>query len=854
MRFVDAQVSMACPVPTPVDFWIQQSQDSLGFSTYGGRVQLDTFLVDRVGVPFEFNNADVRVVPGGDIVVLPGCTLRVFNGTTITNIQHLWNGITVLPGGRLEVEDSDICGAENAVHASLGFSFTPAEFRIEDSGLRRNITGIRIEDYTGGDYPGYVVGTHFEGGIVPTPTPGLPVVFGNSYAGIWADDVRGGTGLTIGEQSTLASANRFTRMDFGIYGANSSLTVFNNEFEDIHDIAGLNWGYGVYSVRNSALDSLFLSVGTSALRANTFGDCRYGVFSRGMWQSIVSDNTMAAISGPFERGVWLEQTEDTLVVGSNTISGFSQEGIWLNDNPGAGGDSVEVSVNNNALTGTFDETVGIQVNLLAGAINVNTNIISDVFRGIALQTLPSATRVQIDTNMINFWYAGVSSQAAGGILSLDVAEPEIFKNVISGNCPYPGGGGPCNTIALNNSKIRGIVLYRSPDAKVWLNYVEHSGAGMYVLRDNLEGNAICNEFHDSYSGVVWDNVDSAEFGVSIGGTNRVYGLVTDSSSSDNRWTSTIGGGFEPVRSYSINGSQAATIDWYYRNAATYDFPGGGTNLVDFSIGVTKLDSVLGATSNICSTLAALREYGGQQELGQGLSEYREHMLDQAIEAGSSVSIAPQLYAYLRWAHGHDVGDSRVSSLLSRTNLPRLESIEQAWETGNVEATSLLLDEMAPTNLEEAIYKQAWGIRLQRELDSARVHWTPEELESLQTIAETSWEQAGSAAVFAQSLLGVTLLPDEWEVYAEEELRQVQVSADQPKIVPNPVSNTAYVLNAKGYEILRIVDLQGSVCLMMQLNEESSQAINLQSLPNGPYVAQFMATNGQTATINFQVNR
>ena len=853
MRFVEAQVSMACPVATPIDFWIQQSQDSLGFSTYSGRVQLDTFIIDRVGVPFEFNNADVRVVPGGDIVVLPGCTLRVVNGTTITNIQHLWDGITVMPGGLLEVEDSDICGAENAVRASMGFSTSPAEFRIEDSGLRRNITGIRIEDYTAGAYPGYVVGTHFEGGVVPTPTPGLPVLFSNSYAGIWADDVKGGTGLTIGEASTVAAANRFTRMDFGIYGSNSTLTVFNNQFEDIQDIAGLNWGYGVYSVRNGAVDSLFLSVGTSSLRANTFGDCRYGVYSRGMWQSIVSDNTLSASSGPFERGVWIEQTEDTLVVGSNTVSGFTQEGIWLNDNPGFGGDSVEVSVNSNTLTGTFDETVGIRVNLLAGGINVITNTITDVFRGIVLQTLPSATRVQIDTNTINFWYAGVSAQAAGGILSLDVAEPEIYKNVISGNCPYPGGGGPCSTITANNAKIRGMVLYRSPDAKVWLNYVEHSGAGMYVLRDNLEGNAICNEFHDSYSGVVWDNVDAAEFGVSVGSTNRVYGLVTDSSSSDNRWTSTLGGGFEPVRSFSINGSQAATIDWYYRNAATYDFPGGGTNRIDM-LPSTKLDTVIGVNSNICSILAALREYGGQQELGLGLSEYRENMLDQAIEAGSSESISPQLYTYLRWAHRNYAGDSRVSSLLSRTNIPRLESIEQAWQAGNVEATSLLLDEMASINSEEALYHQAWRIRVQRGLDSARFHCTPDEVERLRIIAETSWGEVGSAAVFAQSLLGITMIPDEWEVSTEEELRLVQVSVDQPKIVPNPVSNTTYVLNAQDYAVLRIVDLQGSVRLTMQLNGENSQAIDLQTLPNGSYLAQFMAMNGQTATIKFQVNR
>jgi len=241
-------------------------------------------------------------------------------------------------------------------------------------------------------------------------------------------------------------------------------------------------------------------------------------------------------------------------------------------------------------------------------------------------------------------------------------------------------------------------------------------------------------------------------------------------------------------------------------------------------------------------------------LGQGLSEYQEDMLDQAIEAGSSESISPQLYAYLRWAHRNQVGDSRVSSLLSRTNIPRLESIEQAWQAGIVETALLLLDEMAPINSEEAIYQQAWWLRVQRALDSTRIHWTPDEVERLRTLAETSWEEAGSAAVFAQSLLGITMIPDEWEVSLEEELRLLQVSVDQPKIVPNPISNTAYILGAKDYDVLRIVDLQGSVRLTMQLNGESSQAVNLHSLPNGAYVAHFMAASGQTATIKFQVNR
>jgi len=131
MRFVQAQVpSMACPIPLPGPTWINESASSLGSTgtfTFSTDVEIDGAFTVDVGT-FTFNGAEVTVVSGGDIFVNPGCTLRVINGTVITNVQNLWNGITVSPGGYLDIIDSDVCGSINAVYASNGYSSTPAEF------------------------------------------------------------------------------------------------------------------------------------------------------------------------------------------------------------------------------------------------------------------------------------------------------------------------------------------------------------------------------------------------------------------------------------------------------------------------------------------------------------------------------------------------------------------------------------------------------------------------------------------------------------------------------------------------------------------------------------------------------
>ena len=100
MRFVDAQV--ACPVSPAVDFWTGPiSTGGFLFSTYSSSVVIDGTLEVNTSV-FTFDGADVGFKSSASkIVVNPSCTLRIINGSTLTNLDmfNRWQGIEVLAGG-----------------------------------------------------------------------------------------------------------------------------------------------------------------------------------------------------------------------------------------------------------------------------------------------------------------------------------------------------------------------------------------------------------------------------------------------------------------------------------------------------------------------------------------------------------------------------------------------------------------------------------------------------------------------------------------------------------------------------------------------------------------------------------
>ena len=841
---LNAQVG-SCPIPTPSGFWINETSLSIGGSSFGGSINIQGSFTVNLGT-FTFSGAQIAVVSASDIFVNPGCTLRIVGGTIITNAQNLWNGITVLPGGHLVIEDSEVCGAINAVYMSYSGSGSPASFDIQDSGLRFNETGILVANYSGGTYPGYVVGTHFEGGTLAAGG-----TYSNSFRGVYAHNVNGGTGLTVGDESTSAASNYFTRMDLGINSVNSDLNVWNNSFEDIQDYASIGYGCAVYANVNPAPSPYTLTVGTSSTRTNYMLDCRVGVFSRGMLEVNVSDNEMNRTSEPFDIGVWITRTDETIVVGGNTIRNIDDAAILLDENPGASGGPVDASVNNNTIEGNLAETRGIVVDDLVGGVTIRANSIEDVHRGIIAQSMLSASQVRIDENEVSFSFSGTSSEPAVGILAIQAATPDIYQNTITGNCPYASGGGPCTGYSVDNSRIRGIQLIKTEDARVFTNYIEYCGAGLFVYQDNFGGNAVCNEFHDCYSGVVWDDLGTGEFGRTVSGTERVYGYLSDTASSDNRWTSSVGSGFEPIRSFSINSSDANSVDWYYRNAATYDFP-SLTNRKDIGPS-TLLNILIGVNTDICDTLALLRESGYfDQEEESEMGSYMEYLLDDHLADEENATISSTLYAFLTKVNRVGNLIDKAVAAIAQTNIASFSTIESLWLTGNSDSALSLVQSLTPINQIESYLQDVWKMRLENVQSEIGYVWSLTEETTLLDIAYSDLEETGPAAILAQSLLGITHVPDNWIVEDIEE-RIAFPDLDLPKIFPNPAQSIMYVSTSLDNNLIIIHDLQGKLWKSVSLIDNNA-AIKVEDLPNGLYIVRIYSSMGEVSSHKLSIAR
>ena len=853
MHFGHAQPFLiSCPIPAPTTTWVNETSTSLGISTFSGDVRITGSFTVNAGT-FTFFGANVEILTNNFIFVNPGCTLQILNGSILTNFQGLWGGIYVLPGGHLEIKDSEVCGAIDAVYINNAGSSTPASFDIKDSGLRRNVTGINVNNYTLGTYPGYVTGTHFEGGTLASSG-----TYTNSHRGVYSTNISGGTGLTIGEDNTIASANRFTRMDYGVHAINSTLNVWNNEFEDLQDFAGLGYGYAVYANTNPPPGPYILSVGTSLTRKNYMLDCRIGVFSRGMEAVNVSDNEMNRTSEPFDVGVWITRTDETIIVGANTIRNIDDAAILLDENPGASGGPVDASVNNNILEGSFAETRGVVVDDLVGGITIRLNQIDQVHRGIIGQSLLSASKVRIDSNRVLFGYPGAPvTEPAVGILAIQAEEPLIYQNEIEGNCPFSAGGGPCTTSTANNRLIRGIQLVKTHKALVFTNKVSYCGAGLFVLQDNLEGNAVCNEFFDTYSGVVWSSLGIGEFGVTYLGAERVFGgfgpTPPPTVSSDNRWTTSIPP-YEPFRSISITGSVAGSVDWYYRSAATFDFP-AGTNTLIGVFPTTILNEVLGSNTAICDTLALFRE--GEIPIGEqesfGMSQYRESEIDALLTSPNPTGISGGLYAFLAAAYRSGIVNDKVQALLGQTSIADLALIEAMYREGNLSSALTVLNGLTPINTEESLLRDVWSIRLNHASSDPYLTWNEEDAQSLREIAYRDLEDAGSAAILAQSILGLTLLPNDW-IAEESADRLASTASNLNRIYPNPAQTVVFLDTNSEPASAVLTDLQGQVLRSIRIQAESMGSVDISNLHQGLYLIQISKDSGITETFKLFINR
>jgi|GEM_PF-946859 len=863
MRF-GVQAQVACPISPAIDFWSGTTlTSSFLFTTYADEVEISGTLEVNTTL-FIFDGAEVGFKAfSSKIVVNPSCTLRIINGSILTNLDpfNRWLGIEVLPGGRLEVDGSEICGAQDAIQCNNSFSTGAAEFDVRNSFLRFNETGIVLNDFAAGPYPGIVYNTHFQGGAMPSMTPPY------SLRGVSASDIDPltGPGLQIGELTSTTTPNLFTDLEYGIQVFNTTLEVFNSEFESIQDLSGLGTGYAVFAPDRSP-GSYYLGVGFfvgsgSAVLGNTMKDCLHGVYVTGYETVVINNNTMTAPSDSFRTGIIVERTRLEISVLNNEIRQFGKLGILLDDNPGlGGGPSLNGAVSNNLIRGENLKTKAIFVDQYFGGLTMKQDTIDRVWRGIGIQSSDGVFNIR--DNQVDFRYPGsvVTSEPAAGIYVLSSDEALLLRNTISGNCPVPAGGGPCNAYSVANSRVRGIQLNQTFNTRVYNNNIQYAGAGVYVQGPNFEGNMVCNDFFDNYTAVLWDNLPTDGFGVTGGGTysNRVQGLGTVAPYEDwseNTFTSSVPSP-PPFRSWSINGADAGSVDWFYQSAPNYDFPGGTIGSI---VPSTSLSPSIGSSTNICSLLRLAGDADTILTQQNSSESENQEALDATIRSQLSDLNEEDFYHQLvAWYH-MELSSPVMDSLLSLTSIREIDQAQSMWLAGDLDALDGLMAGVNPVNSHESLIKHVWEIKAgtaRTAMSSSISLSTPphslfssEDLAQLSAIALDTLSGHTQARYMAQSMLNWSLLDDRWVFEeAQERIASLPSINQRVKVYPNPTKGLLTVQSDDGIIAIRVYSMIGDLVHQVIGFANLSVTIDLGHLPKGGYTLQILHSDSKSSTV------
>jgi hypothetical protein len=839
--------AQVCPVAAPTVFWTNQTTSGLGFpsgSTFSGAAQITGTFTVNVGL-FILGGAGLTMQPGSEIIVNPGCTLRINNGSVLTAQQILWKGIRVQPGGRVEVDQSTVCAAENAIRSNAGFGAVAGSLDLRNADFLFNQVGVRLQNYTAAFYPAVITGCRFEGGSL------LGASTGFSTRGVVASNVGvpGGFGLQVGELSAGSLANSFESFDVGVEGIASSLQVFNATFTDMQDINGFGEGYGVLANASSP-GPHFVEVGASGIGAVGMTDCRFGVGVRNADEARVTSLTYANGGGLTERGIQMAGIQDVIAISNTDLSGFTEYGMFLDANPGFGGGTVFATVEDNVLNGTLGTSEGIWIDELDGDAWVRRNEVVNVYRAITLQNVGPEPLVEENTVLFFHPGHGVTFQPAFGVGFLNVsAGGDIRDNTITGNCPLAGAFGPCTTGVVDDRRIRGVQMTNTFDVWVDGNEIFYCGAGLYVETSNFEGNALCNYFFDCFTGTVFDALPSTGFGVAVtGGGHYVAAFdIGDHDNANNEWVSSISG-YLPFRAWSINMAFADSTTWWHDPTPVIrDMP---TPTVDREFGSTFLTTNVGSPNNVC-----FDDTGTGRRDSLETSMTMRGQLD-AIESGTeALSSAPGLYTYLAKRLGSDSGNARILRVADYSNLPLLIAAQRDWHHGTImDPTAGATPAIGP---EEEAWMRAFAIRAAAQsrwlLDpdtSAFHNWTSrltdDERTYLEALSLEAPSEFGEAVHWAQSFLNRTIIGDRWQDEAARQASQSDRYRTSSFAYPNPASNSVVLsLEQDGGDLI-LLDLAGRV-IRQWLNVQNGQVVQWEEVPAGSYFLHYENEEGVVRT-------
>lgn len=780
---------------------------------------------------FIINASELAIAQNVSIIIPSNFELTIENGSHLHGCPNMWDGIIILDGGELIIDNSEVEDAQRAVASENG-----AYFKITNSTFNKNYWGIVLEPYASAAHPGYIDNTVFscEDAFGNPTTLQFPHLGEISYAGVRLID---NLYFEIGDPS--ATGNQFRDMHFGVYSDNSSIVVRNNTFTNIAGPGVIcptpghcppPLGIAVYA-NNDAPNLRSATVGGPGLTdLNIMTNCRYGVDVRNYYNTTVNSNviTNTTIGTP------------TALVGAGGIIVIHDPGFIAN---------TTTTVTDNTITDAgigIRHSIGGQFPVFSANGFINGNTIDGSIRtletGIMVQTVGRISsaflRWEINNNLITGQTTGIHA------LNMDNPFCDIKGNTIavrgtSNNTGILLQKSPSCIVELNgisgigslDLSVRGIDATLSGASNYKCNLIQDVGEAMRFVGANPESFLENNTMQDCFNGLV----------VKDGGIIGPQGSSTDPSTpgspgdpSDNEWVVV---GFPFTNHTYVDNTMDINIHspLYVRSGGTFEPTLNNGTSPPFS------PILVGSLTIFACPVVAIAPPGGgtKQDL---LAIADDNISYSVFPDGNKGNAEQQLFETLK--NDSLLRDSVVSfDVFYNNNLNTNLGIDDATATAIEENDLVLAQSLNNSIIPLFSYEDNNKTFNQCHINLNSGLLTTADVNALQAISELCPLEHGSVVYEARAMLNM-LFDDVFEYpdACDNGLRFELTSQDWNRdllVYPNPTDgllNIEYEVNENDIAQVTIIEISGKQVMEFSLrNTDQVHSIDLTTLERGTYL-------------------
>jgi uncharacterized protein affecting Mg2+/Co2+ transport len=745
--------------------------------------------------PTTLNGSDIKFDEGARLTVKSGVNLTLVN-CTLSACSLSWHGIVLQDGSSSIYTNSNtiIKDAEIAITAING-----AELNITESQFLNDNKGIFLSN---GNFSTSV----FKGNIFD---------FGNTdpkattaFAHIILENL---SGITIGDNTSVANANIFTHSYYGIKSFNSNCVVQNNEFSNIGTLMqddAHNWvtyGYGFYSEGSAAQTEI---KGTGVV-----GD-----------QNYFHDIEACCI--------WIDGNSSTSIYG-NSFNNINA-GIELFK---VGGNIINIHDNNfvdfyQGISGT--SVSGASIDITFNKFNMEVcDAIPTSSKALDYRTQKRYALIAVDiqntfTQTVNHYYCAnnwLANSTYGihtrNVESVNLNDVSILDNQIYFTKTADKMAGinrgiwleNCLQNTVQNNHIRaynsvapetdfslhlvGIDFSRSTDCQITENYIEKMGRSISGSFTCSGSELHCNNFHDFNSGFYCNKITIGEQGDA--GIGEYW---------KNEWQGAMTG------QYRIEGSPAFPIRWVYTgNGSTYDPNPYQQDIIPDNNG-TVPD---GCTTPDITTPSILREKKYEKTI-YGENHYLEdslfHQYYEKIIFYTGLSKNPSL---LNLGTSEDILYQALYNNLMNSNIGKFATIDDLIRSKDYSQANGIIDQVIEENIVEYYKKTVSKIIVDKELGNREL--TPDEKSTLESIAFESGMYGGESVYIARAILRIFVDEDNStsrkkapDFYTKGKSAKTNIIQKQ-YLYPNPSNEKgicSFPKNGEDRKLIRVTDVYGKI--------------------------------------------